>query len=110
MPRFPAVTVVSAVLCLLPALHGLPAPPIAARSQPSSSGSGSLRGPLSLLGVGTPLNTADSALTPNYELVNGQKAPGNLGLYLDLESVAVPEPIRGTQGATDAGPREFFSR
>lgn len=39
------------------------------------------------------------------ELVNGQEADADLGLYLDFNSVDVPQPIRGDLGATDPGPR-----
>ena len=54
---------------------------------------------------GNPVNPADSAIVTNYDLVPGQTADADLGLYLDLEEAANPQPIRGSQGGTDPGPR-----
>lgn len=44
------------------------------------------------------------------ELVNGQEADADLGLYLDFNSATAPngpQPIRGELGSTDPGPRTF---
>ena len=75
--------------------------------------SGSLYGDESLLGGGSaaapsPISGGDSALVPesDYELVNGQDADADLGLYLDFNSVKNPQPLRGGFGSTDPGPRE----
>ncbi|KAK4233260.1 RmlC-like cupin domain-containing protein [Achaetomium macrosporum] len=59
----------------------------------ASARSGSLRGDSSLLGGNAPLP--------------GQEADAKLGLYLDFNSADPPQPIRGTGGATDPGPRTF---
>ncbi|KAK0728869.1 RmlC-like cupin domain-containing protein [Lasiosphaeria miniovina] len=75
-----------------------------------TAASGSLRGDSSLLGGNAPLpdpGKSDPAVVPNPELVNGQEAGANLGLYLDFDSANPPQPIRGTEGSTDPGPRTF---
>lgn len=69
--------------------------------------SGSLYGSQSLEGPdGNPVDPADSAEVNDYQLVPGQTEDQDLGLYLDLESVPNPQPIRGTGGGTDGGPRK----
>ncbi|KAK3377431.1 RmlC-like cupin domain-containing protein [Podospora didyma] len=75
-----------------------------------TSTSGSLRGDSSLLGGNAPLpdpDKSDSAIVPNPQLVNGQEADANLGLYLNFDSANPPQPIRGAKGTTDPGPRTF---
>ena len=68
--------------------------------------SGSVYGSPSLVGPdGNPVDTADSATVPNYDLVPGQQKDADLGLYLDLSEAQSPQPIRGTGGGTDPGPR-----
>ena len=54
---------------------------------------------------GNPVNPADSAIVTNYHLVPGQTEDANLGLFLDLEEAENPQPIRGSNGGTDPGPR-----
>lgn len=50
----------------------------------------------------------DSAENPiNYQLVPGQDASPDLGFYLDFTKVDNPQPIRGNEGSTDPGPREY---
>lgn len=74
--------------------------------------SGSLYGPHSLLGeivAPSPVSGGNSAQVTNYELVNGQEADSDLGLYLNFASVEDPQPIRGTTGQTDSGPRECIA-
>ena len=49
-------------------------------------------------------------MVPDPELVNGQEADADLGLYLDFNSATPPngpQPIRGGLGGTDPGPRTF---
>lgn len=42
------------------------------------------------------------------ELAPGQTADADLGFYLDLSEVNLPQPIRGERNApTDPGPRTF---
>ncbi|GKU01936.1 oxalate decarboxylase [Fusarium langsethiae] len=75
-----------------------------------TSTSGSLYGDSSLLGGKAPLpdpDKSDSAVVKDPTLVNGQEADAKLGLYLDFDSVDVPQPIRGGLGATDPGPRTY---
>lgn len=69
-------------------------------------GSGDPYGSEEFLGPdNNPVNPADSAIVSNYNLVPGQTEDANLGLYLDLEAAENPQPIRGTGGGTDPGPR-----
>lgn len=75
-----------------------------ATGPPDSSGephgSGEFLGP-----DGNAVNPADPAIVTNYDLVPGQTADADLGLYLDLEEAQNPQPIRGSNGGTDPGPR-----
>ena len=69
--------------------------------------SGSVYGSPSFAGPdGNPVDTADSAIVSNYQLVPGQQENADLGLYLDLNEVQNPQPIRGSNGGTDPGPRK----
>ncbi|KAH8680613.1 oxalate decarboxylase family bicupin [Xylariales sp. PMI_506] len=75
-----------------------------------TSASGSLYGDESLLGGNAArpsITGGDSAIVNNPVEVNGQDASAQLGLYLDFNSVDVPQPIRGTKGGTDPGPRTY---
>lgn len=67
-----------------------------------------MRGDSSLLGGIAPEPEIESAIVNDIQLVNGQTADGNLGLYLDLNSADPPQPIRGEAGSTDPGPRMSF--
>lgn len=74
--------------------------------------SGSLRGPLNLVGYypGEPTATTQLAVIPtsDFQLAPGQSENANLGLYLDLTTVENPQPIRGSTNApTDPGPRNY---
>ena len=72
--------------------------------------SGQVYGSEEFLGPnGNPVDPADSAIVTDYKLVPGQTADANLGLYLDLEGTANPQPIRGSTGGTDPGPRTACS-
>ncbi|KAI0177432.1 RmlC-like cupin domain-containing protein [Pestalotiopsis sp. NC0098] len=76
----------------------------------ATAASGSLYGDESLLtGYASrpAVSGGDSAVVDNPELVNGQEASEKLGLYLDFNSIEKPQPIRGSKGATDPGPRTF---
>lgn len=76
---------------------------------PVTSPVGSLFGSTSLQGgIAPPANMASSPATPQEapQLVNGQDAPADLGLYLDMQSAKRPEAVRGDYGAAgDTGPR-----
>lgn len=80
-------------------------PPIPTVSAPS----GSPYGGSNLLGGNAKLPdvNSDSAEVKNPQLVNGQGADANLGLYLNMNGAKKPEPLRGDYGSTDAGPRTF---
>lgn len=71
--------------------------------------SGSLYGSEDLLGGIAPEEdtSVDSAVVDNPTYVNGQDADRKLGLYLDFNSVAAPQPVRGGYGATDPGARTY---
>lgn len=58
---------------------------------------------------GEGVDTADSAIVSQYDLVPGQQEDADIGLYLDLSAVRNPQPIRGTNGGTDPGPRALSS-
>ncbi|KAG0645903.1 Oxalate decarboxylase [Hyphodiscus hymeniophilus] len=107
---------------LLPAVLAAPAPqldyaentgPVAGVSPPiptATAFSGSLYGDESLLGEvakPSPISGGDSAIVSDFPLVNGQEADSKLGLYLDFNSVENPQPLRGTGGQTQPGPRTF---
>lgn len=59
-----------------------------------------------LLGY-NPSNTVKNEDTDNiqYSLVPGQTDSAVIGAYLDFNNVEHPQPIRGTKGGTDPGPR-----
>lgn len=52
-----------------------------------------------------PPTGSNEELAGPYELAAGQDADANLGLFLDLDDVENPQPIRGGNGAVDSGPR-----
>ena len=80
---------------------------IANGQSPGPPGSfGSVHGFPALVGPdGNPVDIADSAVLSNSDLVLGQQEEADLGLYLDLSEAQNPQPIRGTGGGTDPGPR-----
>lgn len=69
-----------------------------------------LRGPAKLLGVGSnEVNPANSGEVPSneYKLAPGQSASADLGIPFTFKDTPNPQPIRGDQGSTDAGPRTY---
>lgn len=70
---------------------------------------GSLYGSTALLGGNAKLPNvnSESAEVHNVQLVPGQAADANLGVFLDMNSVDRPQPLRGDLGSTDPGPRTF---
>lgn len=80
-------------------------PPIA----PVNSPSGSLYGSPDLIGglAPEPDTSAYSAHVAHPQFVPGQAADTKLGLYLDFNSVAAPQPVRGGFGAPEPGPRTY---
>lgn len=66
-----------------------------------------LRGSEDLLGY-NPTNVLSQENTDDvgdYELLPGQKEDADIGEYLDFSNVENPQPIRGSKGGTDPGPR-----
>jgi hypothetical protein len=110
---------------LLPLVHGLPAPQLTYEENTGPVGGvdapfpeftaavGDLRGSTDLQGgiaSRPPVSGGDSAVVPDPDLVNGQEADADLGLYLDFNSAKYPngpQPIRGELGSTDPGPRTY---
>ncbi|KAK6595590.1 Oxalate decarboxylase OxdD [Botrytis cinerea] len=59
-----------------------------------------------LLGY-NPSNVVINQNTDNveYELAPGQTDPATVGAYLDFSNIENPQPMRGSKGGTDPGPR-----
>ncbi|KAI0150218.1 Bicupin, oxalate decarboxylase/oxidase [Xylariaceae sp. FL1272] len=113
------------LLGLLPFVYGLPAPQLTYEENTGPVGgvdapfptftatAGDLRGSTDLQGgiaERPPTSGGDSAVVADPELVVGQSADKNLGLYLDFNSATYPngpQPLRGGYGATDPGPRTY---
>ena len=72
----------------------------------SSPANPSLRGSSELVGY-SPTEVVANSPKPDikYKLSQGQKENANVGGYLDFENVANPQPIRGSRGSDDPGPR-----
>ncbi|KAL3491013.1 oxalate decarboxylase [Aspergillus germanicus] len=87
------------LLTLLPSVYGAPA-------LPKRQGNPPLRGSEDLLGY-SPDNTLTGQTTEDieYTLVPGQTEDADIGSYLDFSNTENPQPIRGTLGGTDPGPR-----
>lgn len=101
---------VNLLSCLIPATLGAPAnlPIVDPTGQsPGPPGySGTPYGSPSFAGHdGNPVDRQGSAVVSDYQLVPGQQEDAKVGLYLDLNSVENPQPLRGELGATDPGPR-----
>ncbi|KAI1131221.1 Bicupin, oxalate decarboxylase/oxidase [Nemania abortiva] len=110
---------------LLPLVYGLPKPQLTYEENSGPVGgvdapfptftatAGQLRGSTNLQGgiaPRPPTSGGDSAVVADPELVNGQEADADLGLYLDFNSAKYPngpQPIRGSAGSTDPGPRTY---
>ena len=89
-----------------PLVTSLPAPQQSATPSIPGTPSG-LRGDESLLGdTGGAVDTADSALVSDYDEAPGQTSSADLGFYFDFTKLQNPQPIRGTKGGTDPGPRK----
>lgn len=73
--------------------------------------SGSIYGPETLLGNdGNSVDPSDSAIVTDFEFVPGQEADADIGFYLDFNETPNPQPFRGSNGATDPGPRKSPKR
>ncbi|KAI0481982.1 RmlC-like cupin domain-containing protein [Xylariaceae sp. FL0804] len=125
------LAVLSALACLAPSAHAAPLNEWRKRqvveipekrgidnaaipnTAPNPVGaSGSVYGSSGLLGDagdGAPSSTTSTTSDPEeqvgaYKLVPGQTSDPDLGLYLDFEDAANPQPLRAGNGATDPGP------
>ncbi|KAJ5765904.1 hypothetical protein N7520_005463 [Penicillium odoratum] len=89
-------------LCLLPLLSVVDAAP--ARRSINAP----LRGSEALLGYSSTEKIA-SGTQPDieYSLLPGQTVSPDIGAYLDFEDVENPQPIRGSTGSDDPGPRNY---
>lgn len=70
------------------------------------TGTSSAAAPTALLGY-NPANVVINENTDDipYSLVPGQTDAATIGAYLDFDGVPNPQPIRGSKGGTDPGPR-----
>ncbi|RDW92947.1 putative oxalate decarboxylase [Aspergillus mulundensis] len=98
-------------ICLLAALPYIQAAPTFPRAPVVSKRQGTdpnppLHGSKDLLGY-SPNNKLTEQTTEDivYTLAVGQKEDADLGVYLDFTNVENPQPIRGSKGGTDPGPR-----
>lgn len=88
-------------LCLLPALL-----PLAGAVPTRRDSNPPLRGSEALLGYSSSEKvTTGSKPDIKYTLLPRQKEDPDVGAYLDFENVENPQPIRGSTGADDPGPR-----
>jgi hypothetical protein len=98
------------IITLLSWSSALPAPlnnnVDASAAQPSNGPGTGLRGTEALLGY-SPGNklTTENTNAISYQLAPGQTDDANLGTYLDFENNPNPQPIRGSKGGSDPGPR-----
>jgi hypothetical protein len=70
------------------------------------TGTSSAASPTSLLGY-NPANVVQNENTDDidFQFAAGQTDATTVGAYLDFNTVKNPQPIRGTKGGTDPGPR-----
>lgn len=95
------------LLALLYPTHAVPAPQAPSSASPTPSGS--LRGSNSLAGYSSSNQlTEENTDAIKYQLVPGQTDDAVLGEYLDFEENPLPQPIRGSKGGTDPGPRKLL--
>lgn len=77
----------------------------------SSGSNPDLRGSETLLGYSTTEKVASGSKPDiKYSLLLGQKEDKDIGSYLDFENVENPQPIRGSTGSDDPGPRESIKK
>lgn len=69
-----------------------------------------LRGGEGLIGY-SPSNTIsnENTETISYQLAPSQTQDADIGAYLDFSTIDNPQPIRGSLGGTDPGPRPCLS-
>ncbi|KAJ5698723.1 hypothetical protein N7462_000728 [Penicillium macrosclerotiorum] len=103
--KFQSTSRVLAILpILLPLINAAPA-----RRADASTNNPGLRGSEALVGYSSTEKIATgSAPDIKYSLLPGQKNDPDIGTYLDFENVENPQPIRGTTGSDDPGPRNYY--
>ncbi|KAL4882186.1 RmlC-like cupin domain-containing protein [Aspergillus karnatakaensis] len=89
-----------AVLALLPSVYG--APTLVKRDD---GGNPPLKGSKDLLGYSPDNKLTDTSTEIEFTLAPGQKDDKDLGIYLDFSEIENPQPIRGSLGGSDPGPR-----
>lgn len=94
-------TLAFAVLALLASAQGAPTLPKRQGDNPP------LRGSQDLLGYSPDNKIPDTSTEVQYTLVPGQKEDEDLGVYLDFSKTENPQPIRGSLGGSDPGPRKL---
>jgi len=89
------------------ALYLLPTLLLPAGAAPARRNSNApLRGTEALVGYSATENVATGSKPDiKYSLLPGQKEDPDIGSYLDFENVENPQPIRGSTGSDDPGPR-----
>jgi hypothetical protein len=100
-------TVTLALLALLSSIQGAPTLP-----KRQDGGNPPLRGSEDLLGYSPGNKLTGQTTEIKYTLAPGQKENEDIGLYLDFTDIENPQPIRGSKGGSDPGPRMprlFFS-
>lgn len=97
--------VYSASLALLAFSTFVSCAPVADSQLQARADPPALRGDESLLGDIGPITQAPAPPVDDYDLAPGQDADPDLGFYFDFTKVNNPQPIRGSKGGTDPGPR-----
>ncbi|KAL3472544.1 RmlC-like cupin domain-containing protein [Aspergillus californicus] len=91
------------VLTFLSSVNGAPAFPTFPKRQ---GGNPPLRGSEDLLGYSSSNQlTGQTTEDVTYTLAAGQTDDADLGTYLDFSDTEYPQPIRGTKGGTNPGPK-----
>ncbi|OQD70336.1 hypothetical protein PENDEC_c024G02496 [Penicillium decumbens] len=92
------------------ALYLLPTLLLPAGAAPARRNSNApLRGTEALVGYSATENVATGSKPDiKYSLLPGQKEDPDIGSYLDFENVENPQPIRGSTGSDDPGPRNYY--
>lgn len=96
--------VLSSVLSVLPAL--IPLAAAAPAPAPPRSSNPPLKGSKGLIGYSPTNSIATGTHSVKYSLLPAQTEDPKIGSYLDFEKVADPQPIRGSTGSDDPGPRK----
>jgi len=69
------------------------------------TGTASTPAPTELLGYDPSNKVINAKPYTDYELAPGQTDEATIGAYLDFNNIKNPQPIRGSKGGTDPGPR-----